>query len=479
MATPPLPGIEHVVLLMFENRSFDNVLGALYPATADGGGVPKGFSNPWPGSPDVAAWSNGVGSAAWIIPYPDPNELYANMSAQIHEFGHMKGFVADYVTAAAPGHPVKPPNIMQFFQPGNVPVTAALAQTYMAGDRYFASGPVQTWPNRLFSLCGTAGFDPATKLAYLNNTDYPGYANKIPISGQLPWLSIFEQLDNAGQTWKVYFDDEAPISAIIQYVYDHWWKIDCGGNVWPLSYTNEPWCQHTFFKDVEKGSLPSFTLLEPRYQMDSAYGDQAPTSNHPGSSSAIDDYDAPISVSCGERLLAQVYNALVAQPALFAKTLLVVTYDEHGGLFDHVYPPNAPTPFKPSDGVKGFDYDVYGVRVPTLFINPYVAAPGKLFRASECIEYPLDHTSLLKTLRDQWDLEKNSSPLSARIASVPTLRGLIDPNVKPIQPKALPVPDCVWSSSGALKRREGAPVSDQAFWSALQMVRKSRHEGGR
>lgn len=478
MATPPLPGIEHVVLLMFENRSFDNVLGALYPATPDGGGVPAGFSNPWPGHPDVAAWNAAVGSAASTIPYPDPNELFANMQVQIHEYGPMKGFVADYATAGTREHPVNPPNVMQYYLPANVPVTSALAKAYMASDRYFASGPVQTWPNRLFSLCGTPGFDPRTKRAYLDNTEYPGISDLIPIAGQLHYLSIFEQLDRAGKSWKVYFDDEEPISALIHYVWTHWWKVECGGNVWPLSYTDEPWCPHTFFDDVKSGRLPSFSLLEPRYQMDSAWGPQAPTSNHPGSSSATDDDDAPISVTCGERLLANVYNALASQPDLFAKTLLVVTYDEHGGVFDHVYPPGARTPYFPSDGVVGWDYSAYGVRVPALFINPYVTSPGGLFRPEAACAYPFDHTSLLATLRDQWDLEKTAPPLSNRLVAAPTFSGLVDPKRTPVVAPKLPLPECVWSPDlTRRRRRSGSPVSGQPFWSVLRSIRGARHRG--
>jgi phospholipase C len=154
-----------------------------------------------------------------------------------------------------------------------------------------------------------------------------------------------------------------------------------------------------------------------------------------------------------------------------------VTYDEHGGLFDHVYPPPAPTPFNTSDGVIGFNYDVYGPRVPTLFINPYVSNPGGLFRPSECLEYPFDHTSLLATLRDQWDLEKWSSPLSARLSKVPTFRGLIDPNRTPIPSMPLIEPQCVWSA-GAVRRRDGHPVSEQAVRSVLRAVRRSLRRGG-
>ena len=88
--TPPLANIEHVILLMFENRSFDNVLGALYPSTTnpDGGGVPTGWSNPLSNAPSVAAWNAPVGSAAQNLPFPDPQESYADMSQQMvfHHF---------------------------------------------------------------------------------------------------------------------------------------------------------------------------------------------------------------------------------------------------------------------------------------------------------------------------------------------------------------------------------------------------------
>ena len=154
----PLPNIQRVILLMFENRSFDNVLGSLYPFSTDGGGS-AGCSNPWTDHPPVTAWQGPVGSATQNIPYPDPQESNVHMADQINTTPPMMGFVNDYATV----HGANPPNIMQYFVAQNVPVTQALANTYAVSDRYFASGPVQTWPNRLFSLCGTPCFDAKTK----------------------------------------------------------------------------------------------------------------------------------------------------------------------------------------------------------------------------------------------------------------------------------------------------------------------------
>lgn len=454
----PLPNIDHVILLMFENRSFDNVLGAFYPATSnpDGGGVPSGWSNPLSPGPPVAAWNAPAGSAAQNIPFPDPQESYADMFDQINTSPPMQGFVTDYATVSN----ATPADIMQYFIAQNVPVTHALASAYAVSDRYFASGPVQTWPNRLFSLCGTPCYNPHTQTAYVNNPEYPDYPLLI---GQLDQLSIFEQLDSAGHSWKVYFDDEAPVSAIIKYVDDHWDKIFDGGNVWP--FESDPDIFHgDFFDDVKNNRLPTFSLIEPRYQMLSAVGIKAPNSNHPGDSMAVGHSDIPINVSCGEQMLAKVFNALTANPSLFATTLLIVTYDEHGGLFDHVTPPAATSPF-PAGTVAGFNYDVYGVRVPALFINPFVN-PG-VFRPPQQTP-PFDHASLLATLRDQYGLSPSLSP---RVDAAPTFAGLINTGAQPIPAPNISVPSCNWDTS-SLRVGHAHPVLQTALYNAKRKARR-------
>jgi len=455
---PPLANIEHVILLMFENRSFDNVLGAFYPATTHphGGGVPAGWSNPLPGGPPVAAWNASPGSAAQNLPFPDPQESYADMSNQINTSPPMQGFVTDYATVSN----ATPANIMQYFVAQNVPVTHTLASTYAVSDRYFASGPVQTWPNRLFSLCGTPGYNPTTQTAYVNNPEYPHYPLMI---GQLDQLSIFEQLDNAGYSWKVYFDDEAPVSAIIKYVDDHWDKLWHGGNVWPFEPELDL-LQDGFFDDVKNNRLPTFSLIEPRYQMLSAMGFKAPNSNHPGDSMPVGHSDIPINVSCGEQLLAKVFQALAANPTLFATTLLIVTYDEHGGVFDHVTPPKATPPF-PTGTVSGFNYDVYGVRVPALFINPFVK-PGIFQPPKE--EPPFDHTSLLATLRDQFGLTPSLSP---RVDVAPTFTGLMNTGAQAIPTPNIPIPACDWDHS-SLRLGHAHPVLQTALYNAKRKVRR-------
>jgi phospholipase C len=443
---------------MFENRSFDNVLGDFYPATSnpDGGGVPANWSNPLNNAPPVAAWNAAVGSSAQSLPFPDPQESYSDMYMQINTPAPMQGFVNNYATVAG----AAPKNIMQYFVAGNVPVTQALANAYAVSDRYFASGPVQTWPNRLFSVCGTPCYDPGTQTAYVNNPEYPGYPLMI---GQLDQLSIFEQLDNAGYSWKVYYDDESPVSAIIKYVDEHWDKVLDGGNVWP--FESDPDIFHgDFFDDVKNNKLPTFSLIEPRYQMLSALGFKAPNSNHPGDSMAVGHSDIPINVSCGEQLLAKVFQALTANSTLFETTLLIVTYDEHGGVFDHVTPPPATSPFA-SGTVVGFDYSVYGVRVPALFINPYVT-PGVFRPANETP--PFDHTSLLATLKEQFSLTGSLSP---RVDVAPTFDGLINSGGQPIPTPNISLPACEWDST-SVRLGHAHPVLQTALYNAKRRKRR-------
>lgn len=441
----PLPQIERVVLLMLENRSFDNVLGGFYPATTNptAGGVPAGWSNPGPNGTTVAAWQAPTGASAQTIPFPDPQESYTNMSAQINTTPPMMGFVNDYATVDG----ATPADIMQYYSAANLPVTHMLATSYAVSDLYFASGPVQTWPNRLFSLCGTPAYDKSTKTAYLNNEEYPDYPL---LEGQISsqeFPSIFDQFEKKGLSWKIYYGDEAPVAIILQTCWDNWHPFTDSGKVCDLK---------NFYTDCQNGSLPQFSLIEPRYQMLSLEGFEAPTSNHPGDSLAIGESDIPISVSCGERLLAQIFNAL-ANSSQFNSTLLIVTYDEHGGLFDHVTPPAAVSPF-PTGAVTNFNYNVYGVRVPALFINPFIqrqqpGSPQGVFRPPAG-GYPFDHASILATLRDQFSLGES---LTARVTVAPTFAGLTRASGPPINKPAVPVPACNWSWD-SVRLGHAAPV---------------------
>ena len=451
---PPLgAGIEHVVVLMLENRSFDNMLGGLYPALSASGqycgltGKERIPVDPRdPNGPSVQVFEGGDDPANLIRPYPDPGELFADMNAQL--FGlvppsakvvpAMNGFAWNYgqqpgapLTQGGPLAEPDPRNIMQYYAPSVVPVTSYLGQQYAVCDSWFAAGPVQTLANRVFAHCGTPGIIPGTNLSRVDNPDFvKNMSITPPLEPPVKDKTVFQLLDEAhpGQiNWKVYYHD-APISALCEYVYKHWdWTSWDGGNVYAFhqrlsSETNLEY-------DIRHDRLPKYCFIEPRYT--DFFDDGPVNSAHPGGA-GIDftnpngsSLPPPISVRDGEHLLSQVYAILSKYPETFKKTLLVVLYDEHGGLYDHVPPPPAVPPF--TMPVDNFNYDRNGVRIPALFINPGIA-PGTIYPAREAGQVPAayDHTSLIATVCAQFGVV--APPLSPRVRNALKLDKLIPPN---------------------------------------------------
>jgi phospholipase C len=156
-----------------------------------------------------------------------------------------------------------------------------------------------------------------------------------------------------------------------------------------------------FLADAAGGNLPAYSFIEPRYFADPLTGTM-PNDQHP-----------PHNVGYGDGLIASVYNAVRNGPA-WENTLLIVTYDEHGGCYDHVFPGPAASPGGPFP--DGYQFDSYGVRVPAVIISPYIA-PGSIIRPEGTT--PFDHTTIFKTLQDIFGL--NPAPLTPRTAAAPSL----------------------------------------------------------
>jgi phospholipase C len=464
--TQLLPGIEHIVVLMFENRSFDNMLGGLYPEKSRKGlyyGLTGDEWNPDPQSDNkpVYVWQGPTAYNTMIMPYPDPGELFADMYRQIHGSSTpgretMQGFVANYLEQAASPDGVSPVgrNIMQYYAPGptgNIPITSALASAYAVSDVWFASGPVQTLANRIFAHCATPStyynYKDGALHAVLDNTDITG--SHTDPDGTVLDTPVFKLLDAAAGSsdwpwpdrlpWKVYYHDW-PLSALVKYVDDNWATFE-DGRVYQYGGN---------FADDAASDLPTYCFIEPCY---TDYFGGTPNSNHPGGSTYYED-PPPISVCDGEQLLQDVYTTLYEAPGdLFAKTLLIVIYDEHGGLYDHIAPPPAISPFPPGL-VTGYNYSGLGVRVPAIFIHPSIQ-PGTIFRPPAGRE-PFDHTSIISTLRDQFGL---SRPLTPRDAKAPTLTNLVDPNrpVNPFSPDQLPAFTCPPNAATTVRARRTRP----------------------
>ncbi|MBW4023040.1 MAG: hypothetical protein HIU92_07835 [Proteobacteria bacterium] len=398
------PAIEHVVVLMLENRSFDTMLGWLYPGREDFDGLTGQEANPWhrpSGEVTVKAWNDaGLSRSRASGPDPDPGELFHDMEEQF--FGAtgmtpdgqgtgapaMSGFVDNYMRQPrGPDDSVpEPPTIMHCFSPVQVPVLSELARSFGVSDRWFASAPCQTWPNRFFAHTGTAG-------GWVNN-DPPHFPYRMP--------SLFRRMMERDQDWAVYFHD-LPNTALLA---DIWTR---------LASTNFRLFEKEFADDVREGLLPSYSFIEPRYFV-SRFRDKVPNDQHP-----------PTNLIHGEQLIADVYNALRAGPN-WTRTLLIITYDEHGGTFDHVSPPAATPPGPPYQ--DGFTFNRFGARVPAVIVSPLIP-PGSIIRppppeAQADVEgeetspegTPFDHTSIIKTVQELFDL---GPPLTARVAAAPSL----------------------------------------------------------
>jgi len=445
VAGAPLDGIEHIVVVMFENRSFDNVLGRLYPPSESFDGLPLTASNSYKndfGEIITVPVTNDPpsGRSPYITPYPDPHEGFDDMTLQL--FGYHDSPTADMSGFAQNYHSIDPlsrhhpGDIMFYFTPDQMPVTNHLAERFAVCDQWFASGPVQTFPNRMFCHCATPSLDGDK--ARLNDVDYIVHASfsMDAVAGSVPDTSVFELLDGAGDAdpanWKIYFHD-APMSILNVYVNDAFQRQSpCLANYDGSDY--DPPRGTGFATDVANDALPAYAFIEPRYYDNYASTGLQPNSNHPGGAAYPDiGLGQPIDVRNGEALLLDIYDSLAAHPEVFAKTLLIVTYDEHGGLYDHVGPNSLPfadkavSPFRIQP--ENFDYTRLGVRVPTLFVNPRIP-PNTVYRPLRPSRnqpyYPFDHTSIIATLCAQFGLH---GPLTPRDAVAPILSGLIPPSV--------------------------------------------------
>lgn len=370
-----MANIAHVVVLMLENRSFDSMLGRLYPGRADFDGLSGQESNSWNGQ-TIPVWTSAdMSTESACIPTPDPNELFVDMNEQIFGTGlgppsppTMAGFVANYMKTATND----PRAVMHGFSPEQVPVLSTLAKSFGVSDRWHASAPNQTWPNRFFAHTGTAW----------------GYVNNAPYHFPYTMPTIFNRLTERQRSWRIYhhdFPQTATLASIWSELPDHLYSFE-----------------DDFMSDAMSGRLPNYSFIEPRF-FSNLILNRMPNDQHP-----------PHNVAFGERLIARCYDA-IRNGAGWAQTLFIVTYDEHGGIYDHVRPPAAVPPDEHAS--DGFRFDRYGVRVPAVIVSPWMPA-GTIVRPPAGSEYPFDHTSILSTLRALFDL---GPPLTRRDEAAPHL----------------------------------------------------------
>lgn len=371
---------------MEENRAFDHLLGFAWRAGVAVNGLRGNESNPLntsePLGPRVTVDSNSSYVGACDPNHSTPattSKIFGAAAVAAGNLSHpdMSGFVEwqrndpDYC------------GVMSAFDPERLPVMMTLAAEFAVMDRLFASHPGPTWPNRLFALSATTAGATETDAFYRNQ---PGHL--------FPQKTIFDQVEDAGLTTTLYYND----------------------TVWELfleSLAHNP--QRTapmqqFFDDAAAGTLPSFSWINPSAGMNVTTG--------VGSNDQHPDHD----VAAGEGLYKAIYEALRAGPA-WADTLFIITYDEHGGLYDHVPPPmNVPSPGDPDSARPYPDtdwkFDRLGVRIPTLLVSPripkgtVISEPPETQKPDASSEYEL--TSIMATTRKL--LGMNTPPLSRRDA---------------------------------------------------------------
>ena len=387
-STNPLAAINHIVVLMLENRSFDHMLGFLY---ADSGNVsPAGQpfegltgkeSNPGvAGAAPVTVFRIQPGTAStYFLPGADPGEGYTATNAQlfgsntaptpplatnqgfVSNFSYTLGWEATEKWSILSGTVAS--DIMGMHTPVTLPVLSALARGFAVCDYWYGSVPTETLPNRAFVHAGTS----------------QGHMDDTTKSFTAP--TIYAALTAQNISWTIYGYDADPLTRVTF-----------------SDLTSAADSHFGEFADFQaaaaNGTLAAYTFLEP------GWGSSG-NSQHP-------NYD----VALGEQLIHDVYYALRNSPT-WGETLLIVTYDEHGGCYDHVPPPAGAVPPDATAGEDGFDFRRFGPRVPTVLVSPLIPA-GTVFRVAAGA-MPFDHTSILRTVEQRWNLPA----LTARDAAAP------------------------------------------------------------
>lgn len=357
--------IEHVVVLMLENQSFDRMVG-LIPGV-DGVDVANLRSNP-NSATGATIKQNSSFQARMDF---DPPHDYDDVIAQIQGTGvPCSGFVDAFIKNHSTGNPNE---IMAFYDSGTLPALENLAQQFVICNRWFSSVPGPTWPNRFFVNSGTS----------LGHIDMPSLVHFDPGIHFYDQPTVFERLSEAGKSWRIYFEDFSQTTLMLRQA------LYAANYSYMLSFEED--CK-------DAANFPQYTFLEPKFFWP-GQNDQHPTSD----------------IRRGDALVARIYNALRQNDELWNSTLFIVLYDEHGGFYDHVDPREAAYKAKavPPDAhvtPENFAFDLFGLRVPALLISPWLDPA--------ILNGIYDHTSLLKYLTAKWGLGAlgNRTPVANNFA---------------------------------------------------------------
>jgi phospholipase C len=391
--------INHVIVLMLENRSFDHFFGFLQPAgnqtienllgaNANKSNLldpskPESDANPrFPveqNAPfavhDVEGPSHSFNSVCVQL---CNDRSGPSASHPVDNSGFVRSYKDDLLRRTHHVDKTVIAEVMASFSPKQLPAINELARSFCLCDHWFCEVPGPTMPNRMF-------IHAATSEGYVHNAFDRPFTSK----------TVYELFQEAGLTWATYFHD---LNEVLQFEKlerskEHFRRFD------------EMWAS-----DVAQDKLPNYSFILPRFM--NKHGGQAANSQH-----------APEDVRFGEHLIADVYDALAANPKVWNQSVLIVTYDEHGGFYDHVGPGKAPQPDKftspnPDDKASftppPFKFDRLGLRVPAIIASPWI--PKGMVE-----NRPLQHTSVIKTVTELFGL---NGPLNKRDASAASFADL-------------------------------------------------------
>lgn len=361
--------IRHVVVLMLENHSFDQMLGDTTRIYPDVEGIPRQgplYQNV--SSRSGKAYPQTPTASATVE--PDLNHDLVDVLKQLGDESTtpMGGFVDSFldVTGVSENNAGQIEQVMAYFPLGTtpagdtLPALHALARNFRVCDHWFSSMPGPTWPNRFFAHSGTC-----LGHVLMPSRQQPG---NMRLYNQ---DTIYERLGGSGGSWRIYHDG-MPQSVVLTHLLPSF--------VFGPHYS----AMANFARDASgpEKDFPAYVFIEPSY-CGSGENDQHP----------------PSDIAAGDRLIADVYNAIRGNDALWKSTLLIVTYDEHGGFFDHVAPPAT---IAPDDNTGEYSFARLGVRVPAILVSPWI-------ERGVC-KTPFDHTSILRYVCDKWGL----APLGMR-----------------------------------------------------------------
>lgn len=399
----PLANIDHIVVLMMENRSFDHMLGYLskHGGRADIDGLHGGETNRYKGE----NYPSLLLSDTTFLESPDHS--HKGVVNQIAG-GTCDGFVASFADLLAEHHPnetVDLGRIMGYHNAANVPVYDALAREFLICQRWFAAHPGPTFCNRFYTLTGRLNRDSFGNFEFDNFTgdDFKPVATR----------SILDHLTEAGVDWRYYEHRYCFLRLFSQYTTDDHFIVDADHPV------------KGFFACAQAGTLPAVSFIDPNF-IDEPDGQD-------------NDDGAPADITAGQNLIGSVVNAVMQGPK-WQKTLLLITYDEHGGFYDHVNPMDSRYRVK-AKPVSGIDH--YGLRVPTFVVSPWVDQG----RASDVV---FDHTSIAKTIARRF-MSASPPDMGERVAAANDLSMVLRTTPRQDIP-SIPVPP-VPAPRAAFERR--------------------------